>query len=726
MELFRPDTPIKGKSEDRFQRYEFASRIADIVSKGKYPQSLVVGIYGKWGEGKSSVINCIHSEINNRYPEGGKEPGPTVIHFNPWIFPDENQLLKIFFTTIAKALGKKAKSKKQQLFGLISTYTESLGIILDLVGEFSPVPMAGKVAKAAGTVVKATKGVTDKFKDDSLESLKERIDKIIIDSGTNMVIFIDDIDRLDIRETQVVFKLVKLLAGFPRTAYVLAFDDELVAKSLAEQYASSAHKQPGYTFLEKIIQIPLHLPKTESSTLRQFALELIQKVHQQINIQLTKKEWAEFLIRFDMAFIPAITNPRGAILYANSIGFVIPLIGKEVNIPDLMLLEAIKTFYPDIYHFIRNNPEHMLRKKEDGERSRQIVADFNAFLSRHAPANVHFTYVLRQLFPLLYVHGSADEDSWFREKRICSAKYFDRYFTYSVQPGEISDVFFNETMNKLFSNDLDTATEYFRGTFSKLEVSTFLYKLNIHSASLVEDQIFQLGLILRNVVGDFVDKDNDELFPTSNRIIQLITSLAKLLPVGQRGTYTKEILSTIQPFEASCEATRSFLGTFVEYLGEKTELNALSTICYEQLVLRYKEFLAADGKLGQLRNSSIWQVLHAYYQTGQRNAVRSFVKAELMINQRFAVRIIQMCSRITYPPSTPDKYELQLLSNTKENIEKLISMEELYNSTSFFYGEVTPGSLMNPAKGSSYDYVAIEIFQKFCRNGGKLPQEEDD
>ncbi len=80
----------------------------------------------------------------------------------------------------------------------------------------------------------------------------------------------DDIDRLDKQEVQAIFKLVKLSADFPFVSYVLAFDEEMVAAALAEKYGNL---EAGKKFLEKIIQVPLHLPPVRSEILRDLCFE---------------------------------------------------------------------------------------------------------------------------------------------------------------------------------------------------------------------------------------------------------------------------------------------------------------------------------------------------------------------------------------------------------------------------------------------------------------------
>src|SRR5258708_7345512 len=74
----------------------------------------------------------------------------------------------------------------------------------------------------------------DKLSTVELDELKTRVSKILVEAGHRVVVFIDDIDRLDRREIHAILKLIKLSASFQNTAYVLAFDDEMVSASLGE------------------------------------------------------------------------------------------------------------------------------------------------------------------------------------------------------------------------------------------------------------------------------------------------------------------------------------------------------------------------------------------------------------------------------------------------------------------------------------------------------------
>ena len=63
-EIFISDAPVTKHEDDIFRRWPFAKRIANIISAQKDPSSIVIGIYGSWGEGKTHVLNFIEQELS--------------------------------------------------------------------------------------------------------------------------------------------------------------------------------------------------------------------------------------------------------------------------------------------------------------------------------------------------------------------------------------------------------------------------------------------------------------------------------------------------------------------------------------------------------------------------------------------------------------------------------------------------------------------------------------
>src|SRR4051812_42159022 len=90
------DAPIASSVEDSFSRARFAERIADVIATRSDPSSLVVGIYGPWGDGKTSVLNLMSGALE-RHSE------VITARFNPWHFESEAHLVRALFDTLADA-----------------------------------------------------------------------------------------------------------------------------------------------------------------------------------------------------------------------------------------------------------------------------------------------------------------------------------------------------------------------------------------------------------------------------------------------------------------------------------------------------------------------------------------------------------------------------------------------------------------------------------------------
>jgi len=256
---YSTDQPIRSAANDRFARAAFAVRIAETIATRQEPSSLVLGLSGPWGDGKTSVLYMIEERLR-------AEANIVVVRFNPWHFASEEQLVRGFFATLASALGKSLETAGEKVGEAVKKYGSLLSIA-------STSFAGGLITLAPG---KAAQGIGEALSTTTLDELKGRIEKGLSDSGKKVVVLIDDIDRLDRAETHAIFKLVKLSAGFEYTTYLLAFDEEVVAAALGERYGDGGYAA-GRAFLEKIIQVPLHLPPADTMALRQMAYEGVDK-----------------------------------------------------------------------------------------------------------------------------------------------------------------------------------------------------------------------------------------------------------------------------------------------------------------------------------------------------------------------------------------------------------------------------------------------------------------
>lgn len=475
------DDPVRAKKDDELERYTFAERVVKTIVTRKDPSSLVVGIYGAWGEGKSTVLNF----INNVFDEEHKD-SIHCIRFNPWYFSNEEQLLTSFFELLAS-----------ELDGVILSNKERIGVWLkDYLAALIP-PKALKVS-APFKLLTVDPGYVlnswgEKLSEVSLDERKEKLDKFLENEKKKIVVMIDDVDRLDKDEIQTVLKLVKLLANFKHTAYILAFDEEMVASAIGGKYGGD--KDSGKGFLEKIVQVPIHLPKLSRGSLENFCFKEVNQVLESLDLSLNEDERMRFTENFESGLSIRVQTIRMVKRYINALVFALPLVRNEVNIVDFLLLEGMRIFYPQLYSDLRDNPSDYLYLKwvyglGNDPKLKEVQVDIlNKKLHELTNGEPAAKHLLLCLFPnirslydystswgLLSQREDAREGKSIIKKRVCSEEYFLRFFEYKVPDGDISDFEIDGFIKRIENLD-SQASVMITNFFNQGKADTLLLKI---------------------------------------------------------------------------------------------------------------------------------------------------------------------------------------------------------------------------------------------------------
>lgn len=494
---YSSDAPIYDPNLDQFNRFPFAQRIASIISKRNDSSSIVIGIYGAWGEGKTSVFNFIESELQ-------KEEHVVCMKFNPWRFGNEDQMLINFFNDLATAIDSSLESGRERIGDMILTYGK---------------PFASLFGRG-----EAAEGVASFFTKADIEELRGRIENLLELEKKRVVILIDDIDRLEIDEIHAVFRLVKLTADFNYTAYVLAFDKYVVSSALQERYGAGDTLGSGNSFLEKIIQVPLHLPAVDNEDLRSYYFNEIDQVINLFDIELCEEDIRQFGSNFSKGLEPHLKTPRQAKLYSNILMFSLPILKDEANIVDLMLIEGIRVFLPTVYSLIREHKGlfltdsksgfgHDYDQREMARRKERIEAVLNDYTIEERE---NIKDLLCFLFPKLnkafknVEYGSEWEAKWSEKQRISSPQYFQRYFTYAINNKDVSDIAINELLKYSKLHSIDDVVNKIKVIMTEKNAETFISKLrrlsknfSPHESKKLAISIAKLGSSLPNPVQMF-------------------------------------------------------------------------------------------------------------------------------------------------------------------------------------------------------------------------------
>lgn len=219
------DLPIQSIEEDELNRVEFTKNLGNLINNYKKEECLVLSLMGEWGSGKTSLINLILNELSKNI----------IIRFDPWLFPEHEKLVLHFFNELSSHITFKDNSRQKRFRKNLKKLVNSLTLSASLT---IPLPLIG-------LTLSATKHSDNTSSYESLEKLKEDIDKDLDSLDSKIIIVIDNIDRLNKSEVKEIFQLVKSLADFKNIIYILSFDKKVVLESL-DSYVSSPE-----IFLEK-------------------------------------------------------------------------------------------------------------------------------------------------------------------------------------------------------------------------------------------------------------------------------------------------------------------------------------------------------------------------------------------------------------------------------------------------------------------------------------------
>ncbi|MGA8831450.1 MAG: P-loop NTPase fold protein, partial [Desulfomonilaceae bacterium] len=50
--------------------------------------SIVLGLFGPWGSGKTSILNCVREHVENSAESLPQKKKPVFMVFNPWNYSD--------------------------------------------------------------------------------------------------------------------------------------------------------------------------------------------------------------------------------------------------------------------------------------------------------------------------------------------------------------------------------------------------------------------------------------------------------------------------------------------------------------------------------------------------------------------------------------------------------------------------------------------------------------
>lgn len=410
------DLPRTDPKDDLFGHAPFAEQLAKSIAKHAGEAGLVLSLDGPWGSGKSTVLGYVRHFL--REQESG---GDLVIaDFNPWWFAGRDDLAHAFLRQLQAVLPGQSE-KLKEVGTLLGDFAEGIGGLIDLTG------LTGGGAGLGGKLL----GLLVKRKPKDVPAVKAKIATGLRKAGVRVLVLVDDIDRLDNAEVRQLFTVIKALADFPYVTYLLAFDHEVAAKAIqAESHL------PGDRYLEKIIQVPFHLPAVDRVALRSAFAKRLDEIL--AGTPVDDEHWTDVFFDGVDSFIRV---PRDIVRLTNALSVTYPAVKGEVNPVDFIAIEAIRIFAPGLYDTLRahpgkfagHSPERRDMKAEEAFHDKWIQAVPEAW-------RPNTRALVERLFPKTGTMGYAADwlNEWRRDLRVCHPDLFPVYFRLSLPSGAVS------------------------------------------------------------------------------------------------------------------------------------------------------------------------------------------------------------------------------------------------------------------------------------------------
>ncbi|MDA0738372.1 MAG: P-loop NTPase fold protein [Nitrospirae bacterium] len=331
----------------QFRFAEYAQSIADVIGNPENQTPLVLGLYGAWGSGKTTLMKRVEHYLQPAQKKPEYRTCKTV-WFQAWKYADEDAILAALIEEIFKAIHR-------------DTFEDSVKASIEaVIGKFQLTGALGDVVKGlTGGVIDPGKWFASLPYKDKLgfyDVFQECFDRLVwayvtptglkVDEAFNdregaLVIFIDDLDRCPHPRVVKVLETIKLFMDKSGCVFVIGADREVIETAIKETYPDGAQQ-----FMDKIVQVTFALPPVPTPDIQKF---LIKHAPEQ---QAMMEKFAPLIARVLGHNIRAVKRFLNNMRLAESL---VASVGGDLsrNPHALMRWSIVEYVYPDLAKVIR-------------------------------------------------------------------------------------------------------------------------------------------------------------------------------------------------------------------------------------------------------------------------------------------------------------------------------------------------------------------------------------
>lgn len=288
-----------------------ADLIGSVITDDKLIP-VVVGVFGDWGGGKSSIMRMLQKDFSSKEHEN-----VVCLYFNGWMFEGYEDAKTALLSSVLMQLGEHKKfgpelrSRAVKLLKKVN-WMDSLKTAGKIGLKYGPsllysyvtgdVPV-NMVPAVIGNSISAepvvNKEHSEKDSDEEIDwaklikedkstpdllgvrKFRDEFEKMLTETNIkSLVILIDDLDRCLPERIIETLEAIKLFVLVPRTAFVIGADQRIVEHAIGTRYVKQHTQRKDLDqidvdqltkdYLEKLIQIPYNLPRLSPSEIETY------------------------------------------------------------------------------------------------------------------------------------------------------------------------------------------------------------------------------------------------------------------------------------------------------------------------------------------------------------------------------------------------------------------------------------------------------------------------
>lgn len=268
----RSDGAVRDMHGDLLGFRRYVDPLVDILTHPDLDTPFTVGLFGTWGSGKSSLLSLLDHELHRRH-----DAAFVRVHFNPWMHRSEPNMLVPLLHALHDTLEQDPARRFMESARKLGNVLLRLGLDTLLKRLTADAASLDRIDQLEERYLKA-KGRVESELRTLRQTLQAEADAIAA-QGARVIFFIDDLDRCDPEQIVDLLEALKLFFDLRHTVVILAVDKEVVDRGIEVKYgkfAFASGRAPviGSEYLEKMVQLPLHLFPLHASQVADFMKRL--------------------------------------------------------------------------------------------------------------------------------------------------------------------------------------------------------------------------------------------------------------------------------------------------------------------------------------------------------------------------------------------------------------------------------------------------------------------